>query len=148
MYCFYEEKKRHLPGLQLCGNNLPWVESGKHLGVNLNDKNDGLRYDMKIKRAQYITKNNQLNQEFSFCHPRAQFHLNQVYNSSFPGSPLWNLFCKESEMIDNSWNTSCRIMFDLPRNTHRFFLQPLSDKMHLKNILIKSALQRKLQGSC
>ena len=38
-----------------------------------------LKYDMKIKRAQYITQNNELSQEFSFCHPRAQFHLNQVY---------------------------------------------------------------------
>ena len=44
-------KKKDLPGLQLCGNNLPWVESGKHLGVNLNDQSDGLNYDMKIKRT-------------------------------------------------------------------------------------------------
>ena len=134
------KKRRDLPELKLCGNNLPWVESGKHLGVNLNDKNDGLKYDMKIKRAQYIIKNNELSQEFKFCHPVAQFHLNEVYNSSFPGSPLWNLFCRESEMIENSWNTSCRIMFDLPLSTHRYFIQPVSNKMHLKNILMKRFL--------
>ena len=133
----FMKKKKDLPGLRLCGNNLPWVESRKHLGVNLNDQSDGLKYDMKIKRAQYITKNNELSQEFSFCHPRAQFHLNQVYNSSFPGSPLWNLFCRESEMIHNSWNTSSRIMFNLPLNTHRYFIQPLSNKVHIKNILMK-----------
>ena len=144
----FMKKKRDLPGLRLCGNSLPWVESGKHLGVNLNNKNDGLRFDMKIKRAQYITKNNQLSQEFNFCHPRAQFHLNQVYNSSFPGSPLWNLFCRESEMIENSWNTSCRIMFDLPLNTHRYFIQPLSDKVHLKNMLMKRFLSFLLQIKC
>ena len=134
------KKRRDLPELKLCGNNLPWVESGKHLGVNLNNQNDGLKYDMKIKRAQYIIKNNELSQEFKFCHPVAQFHLNEVYNSSFPGSPIWNLFCRESEMIENSWNTSCRIMFDLPLSTHRYFIQPVSNKMHLKNILMKRFL--------
>ena len=133
-------KRRDLPGLKLCGNILPWVESGKHLGVNLNDQNDGMRYDMRVKRAQYIAKNNELSQEFRFCHPLAQFHLNEVYNSSFPGSPIWNLFCRESEMIVNSWNTSCRIMFDLPLSTHRYFIQPVSNKMHLKNILMKRFL--------
>ena len=49
-----KKKKKDLSGLRLCGNNLPWVESGKHLGLNLNDKSDCLRYDIKIKRAQYI----------------------------------------------------------------------------------------------
>ena len=43
-------------------------------------------------------------------------------------------------MIENSWNTSCRIMFDLPLSTHRYFIQPVSNKMHLKNILMKRFL--------
>ena len=136
----FSKKKKELPGLKLCGNVLPWVDSGQHLGVHLNNQMDGLRHDMKIKRAKYIAKNNELSQEFNFCHPLAQFHLNQVYNSSFPGSPLWNLFCREAEMIQNTWNTSCRIMFDLPLSTHRYFIQPLSNKLHLKNILMKRFL--------
>ena len=108
------KKKRELPPLKLCGNDLPWVTSGKHLGINLNNQLNGLKYDMKMKRAQYITKNNDICQEFAFCHPATKFHLNQVYNSSFTGSPIWDLFCRESEMIEKSWNTSFRIMFDLP----------------------------------
>ena len=31
-------------------------------------------------------------------------------------------------------------MFDLPLSTHRYFVQPLSNKMHLKNILMKRFL--------
>ena len=52
---FMKKKKKDLSGLRICGNNLPWVESGKHLGVNLNDKSDCLRYDIKIKRAQSLS---------------------------------------------------------------------------------------------
>ena len=54
------KKKRELPPLKLCGNDLPWVTSGKHLGINLNNQLNGLKYDMKMKRAQYITKNNDI----------------------------------------------------------------------------------------
>ena len=134
------KKRRELPALQLCGNDLPWVASGKHLGVNLDDNMNGMKCDMRIKRAQYITKNNDLCQEFSFCHPLAKFHLNQVYNSSFSGSPIWDLFSRESEMIEKSWNTSFRIMFDLPLSTHRFFVQPVSEKAHIQKILLKRFL--------
>ena len=73
------KSQKDLPNLKLCGNNLPWVASGKHLGVTLVNKNDGLKQDMKMKRAQYIARNNEIAQEFQFCHPFAQFHLNQVY---------------------------------------------------------------------
>ena len=31
-------KERQLRKLQLCGNELPWVERGKHLGISLNNK--------------------------------------------------------------------------------------------------------------
>ena len=36
------KKRRELPALQLCGNDLPWVASGKHLGVNLDDNMNGM----------------------------------------------------------------------------------------------------------
>ena len=60
-------RRRELPDLKLSGNSLPWVASGKHLGVTLDEKNDGLKYDMMRKRAQYISKNNEILQEFRFC---------------------------------------------------------------------------------
>ena len=136
----FVKKKRDLPNMQLCGNDLPWVNSGKHLGNNLENKMEGMKHDICVKRAQYITKNNDLAQEFHFCHPVTQFHLNSIYNSSFTGSPLWNLFSREADMLCNTWNTSVRIMFNLSYATHRYFIQPVSNKVHLKNILMKRFL--------
>ena len=37
------KKIRVLPALQLCGTDLPWVASGKHLGVNLDGKMNGMK---------------------------------------------------------------------------------------------------------
>ena len=93
-----------------------------------------------VKRAKYIGKNNELQQEIHFSHPDIQFEINRIYNSHFTGSSLWDLFCKESTMVENSWNVSFRTMYNLPRSTHRYFVEPISGKTHVKTILIKNFL--------
>ena len=115
------KKERNLSCLTLCGNPLPWVKSGKHLGNTLENAVNGMKLDIKTKRASYIAKNNELIQEFHFAHPKTKCKINNIYNSHFTGSPLWNLFSKESEMFYNTWNKSIRLMFDVPLKTHRYF---------------------------
>ena len=51
--------------MKLCNNNLPWVNSGKHLGTILNTPCNGMKKEMKVKRAMYIDKNNELIQEYN-----------------------------------------------------------------------------------
>ena len=58
--------------------------------------------------------------------------MNLIFNFHFTGSPLWDLFSKEAVMIENSWNTAVRVMFDLPIQTHRSFIEPVSETKHLK----------------
>jgi hypothetical protein len=64
-----------------------------------------------------------------------------VYNYHFSGSSLWNLFGREVEMLENSWNLSMRIMFDLPLETHRYFIESISEKPHAKTIMMKKFLR-------
>ena len=85
-------KDRPLPTLKLCGNPLPWVKSGKHLGMKIETKLDGMKADLKIKRADFISKNNDILQEFGFSHPKMKIMINSIYNSHFSGSSLWDLF--------------------------------------------------------
>ena len=59
---------------------------------------------------------------------------------SFTGAPLFDLFSREAEMLENSYNRSIREMFFLPRETHRAYLEPISENRHLKSILIKRFL--------
>ena len=97
--------------------------------------------DIKVKRARFISKNNELNQEFWFSHPSTKLKVNLIYNFHFTGSVLWDLFSKEAIMLENSWNTSIRIMFDLPLQTHRYFIEPISRVTHLKFVLIDRFLR-------
>ena len=149
----YLLKERPLRKLKLCGNELPWWPTGKHLGNKIEDKIDGMRMDMKEKRARFIDRNNELCQEFHFAHPETKVKINNIYNSHFTGSPLWNLFCKEAESIEKTWNVAFRIMYDLPRESHRYFVEELSGSPHVKRILIKRFLSftesvRKSKKNC
>ena len=93
-----------------------------------------------LSRASYIAKNNELFQEVYFAHPVTKIKLNNVYNSHFSGSQIWDLFCDETIKLENTWNRSVRIMYDLPYETHRYFIQELADGPHLKKTLIKRFL--------
>ena len=61
------QSERELRPMTLCGNYLPRVKSGKHVGQNLTNKADGLRHDMVIKRARFIDRNNTLRQHRVIC---------------------------------------------------------------------------------
>ena len=136
----YLKKDRVLSSIYLCGNPLPWVKEGIHLGNNINNQYDGMVKDIKIKRASYIDKNCELLQEFMFAHPSSRLKANQIFNSHFTGSPIWDLFSAEAKMVENTWNTSFRRMYDLPYQTHRYLVEPVSGQLHLKKLLIKRFL--------
>ena len=38
-------------------------------------------------------------------------------------------------MLENTWSTSIKIMYDLPRETHRYFLEPICEKPHIRKVL-------------
>ena len=134
------KKPRTLPNLFLCGNPLPWTSRCKHLGINLEDKINGCEYDIKIKNAQFVSKNIELTQEFSCAHPDTKIKINKIYNSSYYGSPLWNLFGPGALSIESSYNRSVKVMMDLPFGTHRNLIQPLTGDVHIKLILIRRFL--------
>ena len=57
--------------------------------------------------------------------------INGIYNTSFYGCVLWNYFGKEMQRIDKSWNVSVRRMLRFPFNSHRYFLEPVSETKHV-----------------
>ena len=101
---------------------------------------NGLKKDIKIKRAKYIEKNNEMEQEFYFAHPDTKFKLNRIFNFSFNGSPLWDFSSREFDMLENTYNVSFRKMFNVPRNTHRNLIEAVSGIPHLRSSLLKRFL--------
>ena len=130
-------KKRNLKPVQLCGNSLPWVNTCKHLGFHLSSENihDLRAKDTMIKRQHYISRNNELIQEFQFTDPVVRFKMNLIYNSHFSGSPLWDLFSSEIETFYKTLNISVRRMFELPNITHTSLIEPISEEKHMKTMI-------------
>ena len=119
------KEDRDLNKLLLCDNLLPLVKNVKHLGIKLETKFGCiLKQDIRGKRAQYIQRNNEIMQEFKFAHPSTKLQLTCIYNTHFTGSVIWDLFSRESIMIENTWNVSIRNMFNLHRKTH--IIEPIS----------------------
>jgi hypothetical protein len=135
------QNQRTIEPLKLNQADLPFTNSAKHLGHFLDNTSCSIKKDMKVKRAMVIQKNNELCQEFFSCHPTSKLKVNQIYNSSYTGCQLWDLFCTEAEQLENSYNVSVRIMLGLPLNTHRYLIQPLANDIHVKQVFAKRFLQ-------
>ena len=111
---------------------LPWVKSLMHLGSSISSSIPcRMEQDLLEKRARYIARNNELEQEFFFAHPSTKIWINNVFNTCFYGAPLWDIFSKDCKTLENTWNISCRKMLSLPRTTHRYLIEPLTSTDHI-----------------
>ena len=129
------KKPRPLPPVFLGQVALPWVNQCTHLGNTIKNVSDGFQEDMKTKRARYISKNVEINQEFHFAASSTRVQVNSIWNTHFSGSPLWNLFSPGAESIVGSYNRSIKCMMKLPLATHRYLLEPLSGEKPAMAIL-------------
>ena len=131
------KEERTLPNLVLCGNQLPWVDQITHLGISLTNQKNILASDMNVKKARYISKNIELNQEFHFAAPETRLKVNEIYNSSWFGSVLYSLYSPEAVKLESSYNRSVKVMLDLPFETHRGLIEPLTGRKHQRTVFFK-----------
>ena len=131
------KKKRVLRNMKLGEIALPWVDTTKHLGNTILD-HKGMGQDTIQKRAAYISRSNELVQELHFAHPKTLVKVNNIYNSHFYGSMLWDMFGKETDMVYKTWNVSQRIMHGLDRKTHKYLIEPVSETKHIMFVIQKN----------
>ena len=125
------KKKRILRNMKLNDKKLPRVNSVKHLGTTITDALNYMGQDLLEKRAQFVAKNNELMQEFHYAHPSTKTMTNNVFNTHFYGAPLWDLFSDRFGRLEKTWNISQRLLLSLPRETHKFLIEPLSKRQHI-----------------
>ena len=142
------KKERILKLIRLNGNDLPWInqpDTVVHLGNTIVNCSNFLSSDVCQKRARYNQRTNELNQEFHYATPETKCKLNTIYNMSFTGSSLWDLFSEEVSSLEKTYSKSIRIMWDIPVNTHIYIIEPISDQVHLKFVLLRRFLNFRRQ---
>ena len=127
--------------MKLNDENLPWVDSAKHLGnkltvkIKTNPVGMDTTSDLLQKRAIFYQKVHELKQAFGFYEPAVICELIRIFGTSFYGSPLWKLDSEEHLKLNRSWNTTVKIVFELPFQTHKRFVESLTDVPHVQSIL-------------
>ena len=122
----------------LNGTSLPWCDSYKHLGHTLY-KDGTLKLDVDFKRQSFIGTFHELRQELKCPYPIVFLNLIIIYMSHFYGSNLWNLFDIDSVLI--AWNNIIRNVFNLPRRSHRYLIEPMSESPHVLTLLTNRFLK-------
>ena len=123
--------------LKLYDRELPWVTHATHLGHELH-QDCNMDMDIRMKRAAFIKNSTDIRDLFSFALPGQILGAIQTYSCHFYGSMLWDLFSGMANQVYRSWNTAVKLVWDLPRATHNFFVE------HLLALDLRSARQQVL----
>ena len=132
---FSKKVKEDPKEIVLAGNCLPWVSDVTHLGTILQGDNS-FTLDMNEKRRKFNGIANSLLQEFHYASAEVLLKFVETYASSLYGSQMWSLFSPECTRLFTSWNILIRQILHLDRTTHRFLIEPLSNKSHIQATLV------------
>ena len=69
-----------------------------------------------------------------------------VYCSSFYGSVLWDLEARDCDRLYKAWNVMVRMVYNLDRCTHRFFIEQISECRHPK-VFLRSRLVKLVKAA-
>ena len=118
--------------IKLDGISLPWCDRYIHLG-HLLYKDGTLDLDCDMKCKSFTGSFHALRQELKSQDPFVLLNLINIYISHFYGSNLWNLFnCDQVYIL---WNNMIRNVFNLPQQTHRYLIEPISETHHVFSML-------------
>ena len=133
--CIHFSKKQiDLASIKLNGNSLIWVESGNHVG-NILERDNSFTKDVRLKRGSFIGRVHSIMQEFYFANPMIKLKMISIYATSFYGSSLWNIFNGQCDRLYTAWNNAVRTALDLPRLTHRYLIESLTDQLHPQTMI-------------
>ena len=136
----FSKQKLELAKINLNDDLLPWVDSALHVGNTLERDNSFAR-DLLLKRGDFIGRVHSILQEFHFANPLVKMKMFNIYTTSFYGSCLWNIFNGSCDKLFTAWNIAVRMAFDIPRNTHKFLIEEISECPHPQVMLAKRFLK-------
>ena len=113
--------------LQLYGQDLPWVGHATHLGHELH-QDCTMDMDIRMKRAAFIKKSSEVRTMFKFALPTQVLNAISIYSAHFYGAMLWDLSSDMAGQVYRSWNTCVKLVWDVPRSTHNYFVEHLLAK--------------------
>lgn len=103
--------------IKLAGNKINILESSVHLGIVIGNV-DNTSVSIGKCTGDMFHKTNRIMSNFSYCNSSIRNFLFRTYNTSYYGSPLWNLECKSMYQFYTSWRKCIRYIWKIPNNSH------------------------------
>ena len=96
-----------------------------------------------MARAAYIGNSNEILNMFEFATPAQVLSAVQTYSCALYGSVLWDLYGTAASKLYRSWNSTCKIAYELPPQCHTYIVDHyLSGPLpSLRQLLIKRYVQ-------
>ena len=91
--------------------------------------------DCNKKQDNFSSKIHSIDQEFYSNNPDAILKLYNIYCCSFYGSSIWDLSSQFVSKLYTAWNTALRILFNVPRDTHRYLIESVLQCLNEKTML-------------
>ena len=84
--------------------------------------------DTKMKRASFISSSTDIRNMFSFALPSQVLNSVNFYSAHFSGAMLCDLYGDMAGQVYRCWNTCVKLVWDVPRSTHNYFVEHLLAK--------------------
>ena len=130
-----KKKRREIAPLVLYGVKLPIVSGFKYLGHHLTEDAE-MNTDMKVRRNIHIKKICELRSSTPWCHPGDFLHLTKIYSNDFYGYGHWRFSSDEARKIFNTWDVTVKDAYEIPRSTHKYIAENLTEYPTIKTDLI------------
>ena len=82
-------------------------------------------FDIRCKKANFISSSTDLSEAFSFAHPSQVLTAVNVYAGHFYGSMLWDLASEAAGQVFRCWNTCVKLAWNVPRWTKNYLVDNL-----------------------
>ena len=99
---------------------------------NIMESDNSMKTDCDLKRYRFIGKIHSLSQEFGFSSPEIKIKLFNLYTTSFYGSSLYRQYSNQRDRLYHAYNICVRDTYRVPRQTHKYLIQTISQCMHPK----------------
>ena len=130
--------------IRLCNNQLKIVNSEKHLGHLLTNKQSIMNIDEVMKDMKI--KTNIICNEFSSLPYAARIVIFNSQCLSLYGCPLWNLQDTKIEDLCKTWRVCCRRILGIPNRTHNELLPELMNTFPIINIIQERMINFYMNG--
>ena len=121
-FCGRANNVKYPAPVQLDGKDLPWVDHAEHLGHTLH-QTVSMDMDCHKARAKFIGKTVETRENFYFAEPHQKLKMIQLLCCDGYGSMLWDLRGESAQQYFRSWNTSVKLIYDVPRSTFSYLVE-------------------------